>query len=266
MQELTRNAANDTAPVDPVDVVAVAVGVAVAVAVGTGVAVAQGVAVGGAGGFGGGGGGGAGQCVGYSGCGGMQGNGAPGGFGGGGGAGGSWAGGGAGLGGAGGFGGGGGVNGLGLSGVPAGVGGFGGGSAYADGGGGAGAGFGGAIFLRSGLLTLTRVRFENNSVAAGASEWGGQGIAAGAALFAIAPGTRNPDGNVRGMPTAAPAVRGCANTFTDNESPVTGGGNWNNADVYGADRTGLKLACDDRIFGTIFEAPVVDGSGGAGGG
>lgn len=161
------------------------------------------------GGFGAGGGGGGGGSFG--------GNGGDGGFGAGGGSGatnpnGS-------QGGKGGFGGGGGGTTLTLSSE----GGFGGGNGNSNGGGG-GAGMGGAIFIRTGSLTMTDTRFINNSAQGGAGA-GGDGQGLGGAIFALNSLT-NSNGNNLGMPTRLPTVTGDRlfaqgnSASSDNNSPA----------------------------------------------
>ncbi|GAB4458128.1 MAG: hypothetical protein OHK0037_01580 [Elainellaceae cyanobacterium] len=160
------------------------------------------------GGFGGGGGGGGGS---------FGGNGGDGGFGAGGGSGaanpnGS-------QGGKGGFGGGGGGTTLTLSSA----GGFGGGNGNSAGGGG-GAGMGGAIFIRTGSLTMNDTRFVNNS-AQGGTGAGGDGQGLGGAIFALNSLT-NSNGNNLGMPTSLPIVTGNRlfaqgnSASSDNNSPA----------------------------------------------
>jgi hypothetical protein len=161
------------------------------------------------GGFGGGGGGGGGGSFG--------GNGGDGGFGGGGGSGaanpnGS-------QGGKGGFGGGGGGTTLTLSSA----GGFGGGNGNSNGGGG-GAGMGGAIFIRTGSLTMNDTRFVNNSAKGGVGA-GGNGQGFGGAIFALNSLT-NSNGNNLGLPTRLPTVTGDRlfaqgnSASSDNNSPT----------------------------------------------
>jgi hypothetical protein len=203
------------------------------------------------GGFGGGGGGGAG--AGGSTNSNVAGAGGPGGFGGGGGGGGNpLPGGSGGSGGMGGFGAGGGSGGIG-NGAALGLGGFGGGDAY-EGGGGGGAGFGGAIFLRSGQLNLFSSQFNINSAEQGGASPGISGTAKGGAVFAVS-SLSNTNSNNQGMPTLLPVVSGCANTFTNNSADSHGTTSRDNADTFGADRVGLTLACNDRIFADGFGSP-----------
>ena len=159
----------------------------------------------------------------------------------------------AGQGGLGGFGGGGGMNGIGEVGGLGGAGGFGGGSAVPSGGGG-GAGFGGAVFLRAGTLHLSASAFVSNGVLQGASALGNAGLAKGGALFALNQLT-NANGNNQGMPAALPTVDGCANTFATSVAADAGTSNSDNVDVFGADRLGLTLGCDDRLFADGFDPP-----------
>jgi hypothetical protein len=204
------------------------------------------------GGFAGGGGGGAGS--------GTTGNlvdtpgtGGNGGFGGGGGAGGSATAAQGAAGGFGGFGGGGGSPGTGTLYGAQGQGGFGGGNSF-EGGGGGGAGFGGAIFVRSGHLDVTNTGFESSVATRGLGP-GGNGQAKGGAIFAV-DSLVNTNGNNQGMPFVLPRVTGCSVTFAlNNVAADAGTSNRDNADVFGADRTGLVLECGDRIFNDGFDAP-----------
>jgi hypothetical protein len=205
-----------------------------------------------AGGFGGGGGGGAGAAGTLTNTF-VPGAAGAGGFGGGGGGGGSTdinhPGG---AGGKGGFGGGGGANGYGTPFVAGAAGGFGGGDSFESGGGG-GAGFGGAIFIRSGQLTLVNNQFNTNSSTIGTAAGNG-GMAKGGAVFALHI-VNNPNGNDQGMPTTLPRVSGCMNTFTGNSASAAGATSRDNADTFGADRVGLVLPVCDRIFADGFGVP-----------
>jgi len=203
------------------------------------------------GGFGGGGGGGAGSGTSTNVD--TPGAGGDGGFGGGGGAGGSANAAQGAAGGFGGFGGGGGSAGIGTSYGAQGLGGFGGGNSL-EGGGGGGAGFGGAIFVRSGHLDVTNTEFDSNVAARGVGP-GGNGQAKGGAIFALN-SLANTNGNSQGMPLVLPRVTGCNVTFVlSNVAADAGTSNRDNADVFGADRTGLTLECGDRIFTDGFELP-----------
>ncbi len=200
-----------------------------------------------------GGGGGGGQCFsgGGSSCGSAAGPAGPGGFGGGGGAGGSYVSQPPPMGGVGGFGGGGGANGKGEGGGSASAaGGFGAGNASFDQNGGGGAGFGGALFIRSGTLDVHNSTFQSNSAGGGAN--GGQGK--GGAIAALVT-LDNGNGNNQGMPTTLPRVSGCANAFAGDSASNAGSLARDNADSFGADATGLQLACNDRIFADGFGAP-----------
>ena len=199
---------------------------------------------GGAGGFGGGGG------SGTAGFGDFGGEGGPGGFGGGGGAGGyAYA----------------------SPGNPAGgftgFGGFGGGKGGGAGGdGGAGAGMGGAIFIRTGSLTLRNATFSSNTATGGTSKNPGQGL--GGAIFALA---LTKDSNTQGIPTTLPTVTTFGATFTTNSAanqggipsattPVNGvGNNQNNNDVYGSiapGNTAPILANTPIAFNPILEDAI----------
>lgn len=147
---------------------------------------------GGGGGFGGGGGGGFG----------FDGFGGSGGFGGGGGGGES-------DGGFGGYGGGGGSGYLGR-------GGFGGGQGSRFGGnGGGGGGMGGAVFIRSGSLSIANSTFTDNSAIGGTGANNGQGL--GSAIFAMT-STTHTNGNNRGMPSTLPTVTLTDVTFSGNSA------------------------------------------------
>ncbi|RMF67401.1 MAG: type I secretion C-terminal target domain-containing protein, partial [Cyanobacteria bacterium J069] len=104
-------------------------------------------------------------------------------------------------GGKGGFGGGGGGTTLTLTSA----GGLGGGNGNSSGGGG-GAGMGGAIFIRTGSLTLNDTKFLNNRADGGAGA-GSNGQGLGGAVFALSSLT-NSNGNNLGMPTSLPIVTG----------------------------------------------------------
>ena len=207
---------------------------------------------GGAGGFGGGGGIGANFSGGAGGAGGFGGGGGNAGFGtstppttGG-------------VGGAGGYGGGGGGGGSGAVGTTStgGSGGFGAGNGGIGatglgsnpGGGGGGAGMGGAIFIRSGSLTLNAVAFNNNSATggiggavppagtsgvAGTAGTNGQGL--GGAIFAMQ-STTNSNSNNQGMPTNLPTVDLTNVTFTGNtaaDDTNSSNPDFNNDDLFG---------------------------------
>ena len=136
----------------------------------------------------------------------------------------------------GGYGGGSFIGGAGFGGV-GGFGGFGGGGL-----GGAGGGLGGAIFIRTGSLTLNNTTFTNNSATGGTSFNNGQGL--GGAIFAMKSVT-NTNGNNQGMPTTLPTVTTVGATFTTNtaanqagtpsaNTPANGvGNNQDNNDVFG---------------------------------
>ncbi|MGD1937749.1 MAG: DUF4347 domain-containing protein [Cyanophyceae cyanobacterium] len=181
------------------------------------------------GGFGGGGG----VASGMGGNGGFGGGGADGrggggvggtgGFGGGGG--GSFSG----TGGSGGYGGGGGGGG-----TTQGLGGFGGADASGlDGG--AGAGFGGAIFVRSGNLTLDTVAFTNNDALRGGT--GADGL--GGAIFVV--------NNPSATPAPLPVVQAQNVTFSGSSADSSGG-------TTGVDGIGTNQNNDD-VFGTITALP-----------
>ena len=151
----------------------------------------------------------------------------------------------AGLGGFGG-GGGGGISGGGGS-VGGSFGGAGGTPFQAPGGGGGGGGLGGAIFIRSGSLTLNAVSFTNNlaSGGTGGSNFngdgtGGNGQGRGGAIFVLNTLT-NSNGNNQGLPTSLPTI---------SATNVTGGGN------SAADDTGTSTD-NDNIYGAsvTFQPP-----------
>ncbi|MGF1936678.1 MAG: calcium-binding protein [Nostoc sp. ChiQUE02] len=211
----------------------------------------SGFVLGGNGGFGGGGGGN--LRTSSNGNGGLGGNG---GFGGGGGFGTI-------LGGNGGFGGGGGGgNGGGPGGYGAGGNGAGGSGGYGAGGSGStsttsngGAGMGGAIFIRSGTLTLNSVNLNNNRATGGGgdtvlTESNGQGL--GGALF-IMKRTTNTNDNNQGMPTTLPTVvsEGTLPTYSGNSAANDNGSSTNNDNVFGTITTVTEpKAGNDLINGT----------------
>lgn len=208
---------------------------------------------GGAGGFGGSGGGGGGGST-------FAGKGGAGGFGGGGGGSGSGS---LGNGGNGGFGGGGG-NSNGSANATGGGGGFGAGTGRGGtgsdfrsggfGGGkggptlsGGGAGMGGAIFVRSGNLTVQNSRFNMNTATGGTGSTGSilsNGSGLGGAIFALQT-TTNPNTNNQDMPATLPTVRLRKNTFSSNTAA-------NDAGVTNAIATGSSQD-NDNLFGTQFQ-------------
>lgn len=210
---------------------------------------------GGSGGFGSGGGGGGGQCFtgGGGSCGSAAGPGGSGGFGGGGGASGSFVSQPPANGGVGGFGGGGGCNGKGEGGGTSAAGGFGAGNASINEAGGGGAGFGGALFIRSGSLDVHNSTFQQNAAAGGTSN-ANAGFGKGGAIAALTV-LDNGNGDNQGMPSALPKVTGCANTFSGDSASNAAGLARDNDDTFAADRPGLLLACNDRIFADGFGVP-----------
>ncbi|MEG5206488.1 DUF4347 domain-containing protein, partial [Microcoleus sp. AT13-A6] len=140
---------------------------------------------------------------------------------------------------------GGGAGGVGNSGN-SGKGGFGGGNGGGGTGGGGGAGLGGAIFIRTGSLTLNNATFSTNTATGGSgnSGFGGGGLGFGGAIFAMER-VFNTNGNNQGMPTVLPTVTSLGATFTNNtalsqgnipgaKTPSGGAGSsQNNNDVYG---------------------------------
>lgn len=205
------------------------------------------------GGFGGGGGGGAGSGTNPPNID-VPGAAGAGGFGAGGGGGGSATSGTGGNGGMGGFGGGGGSVGFGLTAGAQGLGGFGGGDPF-EGGGGGGGGFGGAIFIRSGQLDLVNTQFSGNSASRSAISSGSPlALGKGGAVFAMHVLTQE-NGDNLGMPTALPKVTGCINTFSSSTASDAGSTSRDNVDTFGADRLGLTLICNDRIFADGFGVP-----------
>ncbi|MEG3845213.1 Ig-like domain-containing protein, partial [Microcoleus sp. herbarium14] len=107
---------------------------------------------------------------------------------------------------------------------------------------GGGAGMGGAIFIRTGSLTLNNATFSTNTATGGTGGNPGQGL--GGAIFAMQ-STTNTNGNNQGMPATLPTVTTLGATFTTNTAanqantptattPANGVGNsQNNNDVYG---------------------------------
>jgi hypothetical protein len=80
---------------------------------------------------------------------------------------------------------------------------------------GSGAGMGGAVFIRSGNLTIANSTFSNNSAAGGTGGNPGQGL--GGAIFALHTLT-NSNSNQQGMPQALPEVMLQEVTFADNSA------------------------------------------------
>ncbi|MHC5818071.1 MAG: DUF4347 domain-containing protein, partial [Nostoc sp.] len=120
-------------------------------------------------------------------------------------------------------------------------GGGGGGTAGDFGGnGGGGAGLGGAVFIRTGSLTLDNATFIDNTAQSGTGENPGQGK--GGAIFILNQLT-NSNGNNQGMPASLPKVISLTATFstnsaldaTDNNGTSTNGigENQDNNDVFG---------------------------------
>ena len=118
-----------------------------------------------------------------------------------------------------------------------GTGGFGGGSN-----GGGGAGMGGAIFVRSGSLTLGTVAFNNNQATGGTggndSSTDDDGKGLGGAIFVLHT-TENTNGNNQGMPTSLPTVTASNITFSGNSAADDTGEEQNNDDVFGATIIGV---------------------------
>ncbi|MFM7427142.1 MAG: beta strand repeat-containing protein [Elainella sp.] len=103
------------------------------------------------------------------------------------------------------------------------------------GGGGGGAGLGGAIFLRSGILTLDTVSFNNNSATGGSS--GGvrstAGLGKGGAIFVLDSLT-NSNGNNLGMPSSLPTIQGTNVSFSGNSAADDTSTATDNDNIYGA--------------------------------
>lgn len=152
-----------------------------------------------------------------------------------------------GLGGFGGFGGGGGSKGFFDQGNATTPGGYGGGGGGAGGeGGGGGAGFGGAIFVRSGSLTINNSSFSSN-ISDGGSGFE-NGLGKGGALFAInQTSIDNHQGNPQGIPNSLPEVDGCGNTFDSNTADDADVTDTDNVDTFGASKTTLTSACEAAI-------------------
>ncbi|WP_395372979.1 hypothetical protein [Marinicella sp. W31] len=117
-----------------------------------------------------------------------------------------------------------------------------------------GAGLGGAIFVRSGSLSLSNVTLTGNTAVA-VSEASGLG----GAIFVMHT-LENTNGNNQGMPTTLPTVTGCGVTFVNNNSSSDIGTQNDNDDIFDVGnrinlKTGLPLTspCSDIIFLNGFE-------------
>ncbi|MGJ8663980.1 MAG: hypothetical protein ACSHWU_10025 [Marinicella sp.] len=155
------------------------------------------------------------------------------------------------LGGDGGFGGGAGGATTYYSSFTIGRGGFGGGSGKFPGYGATnyGAAMGGAVFMRSGNLTMRNVNLVDNTAIANLDSKG-----LGGAIF-ILHSTSNTNGNDQGMPAQLPVVTGCNMLFNNNSANSDPGLPLNNDDIF--DLAGLYIDlgdCEaDLIFKTSFE-------------
>ncbi|MFN5515096.1 MAG: pectate lyase-like adhesive domain-containing protein [Cyanobacteriota bacterium] len=132
-----------------------------------------------------------------------------------------------------------------------GTGGFGGGFGGGGGGGGyggAGAGMGGAVFIRSGSLSLTNSTFTDNTATGGTGKTAGQGL--GGAIFAMKSLT-NPNGNNEGMPTVLPQVILDTVTFSGNIAA-----NDTNTGVITPVITSGTDFNNDTLFGNQFSTPL----------
>ncbi|WP_341532122.1 calcium-binding protein (plasmid) [Nostoc sp. UHCC 0302] len=151
-------------------------------------------------------------------------------------------------------------------------GGYGGGGAYGYGrlgeggygggfGAGSGAGMGGAMFIRSGKLTLNGVNLNNNSANSGSQGNGSKGL--GGALF-IMQRTENSNDNNQGMPTTLPTVvsEGAQPTYSGNSASDDTGASNNNDNVFGTVNTVTdSKAGNDTINGTN-NSDILDGGAG----
>ncbi|HNT76363.1 MAG TPA: hypothetical protein PKH77_15215, partial [Anaerolineae bacterium] len=98
--------------------------------------------------------------------------------------------------------------------------------------GGGGAGLGGGLFIRTGVLTMTAVAFNDNAAIGGAGATGGQGLGGG--LFVLHT-LWNTNGNNQGMPAALPVMDAdsCGVTFSGNSAVDAGTGPTDNVNVFG---------------------------------
>ncbi len=127
---------------------------------------------------------------------------------------------------------------------------------------GGGAGMGGAIFIRSGSLSLNTVAFNSNSTTGGTGYQNGKGY--GGAIFAMK-STTNTNGNNQGMPTTLSTVSLSRVTFSGNNAgdangtitPGTIGSNidYNNDDLYGKTFTEVNGAPNVGLINALTSLP-----------
>ncbi len=136
-----------------------------------------------------------------------------------------------------------------------GYGGYGGGDGDEDGRGGGGAGMGGAIFVRSGALTVFNSSFEGNTATGGEGAQNGKGL--GGAIYAMKFTDSDPsNGNTQGMPDSLPSVSLENVTFSDNmagdnsdsspiSSTIMSGTDLNTEDLFGKTITATNTTVDN---------------------
>jgi|GEM_PF-1836587 len=137
------------------------------------------------------------------------------------------------------------------------MGGFGAGDSMSGYGGGGGAGLGGALFLRSGNVTLDSVQFTNNQAQGGvAFQNNGQGL--GGAIFIIDQAAKDfqvSQTNTQGMPETLGIITGTA-SFTNNTAANAAGTPTNNNDIYGTDQIETGSNFGTAIDGLLEKAKV----------
>ncbi|MBN1878047.1 MAG: tandem-95 repeat protein [Anaerolineae bacterium] len=95
---------------------------------------------------------------------------------------------------------------------------------------GGGAGLGGGLFIRTGVLTMTNIAFNDNTATGGTAN----GLGLGGGMFVLHT-TTNANGNDQGMPATLPSISAdsCEVTFSGNTAQDDAGTATDNDDVFG---------------------------------